>query len=221
MQQEEKEEEEREEEEGWRSSRKRRRSSERRHHVHPSLSGSAAPWRRQHRPHRIPQRFARAAGSKNNIQKWGNEFGEVSEQDDVEIVVANIVNPASFLSGSTGEPVIHECLETIEATYSSRQDLKDTPLEDAETCLLMEAAMSSVEEDMLGMQLPQARRLKIEGCVIRGSDIDFNITQGCTEFHKNQTKITPPVPRKAVITQIPTIPEVEEQVTPVVSKIKP
>ncbi|RMC16921.1 hypothetical protein DUI87_06176 [Hirundo rustica rustica] len=42
-------------------------------------------------------------------------------------------------SGSTGEPVIHECLETIEATYSSRQDLKDTPLEDAETCLLMEA----------------------------------------------------------------------------------
>ncbi|RMC11025.1 hypothetical protein DUI87_12217 [Hirundo rustica rustica] len=57
----------------------------------------------------------------------------------------------------TGEPVIHECLETIEATYSSRQDLKDTLLEDAETCLLMEAAMSSVEEDMLCMQLPQAR----------------------------------------------------------------
>ncbi|RMC16935.1 hypothetical protein DUI87_06190 [Hirundo rustica rustica] len=55
------------------------------------------------------------------------------EQDDVEIVVTNIVNPASFLSGSTGEPVIHECLETIEATYSSRPDLKDTPLEDADT----------------------------------------------------------------------------------------
>ncbi|RMC09675.1 hypothetical protein DUI87_13461 [Hirundo rustica rustica] len=49
------------------------------------------------------------------------------EQDDVEIVVTNIVNPASFLSGSTGEPVIHECLETIEATYSSRPDLKDNP----------------------------------------------------------------------------------------------
>ncbi|RMC20750.1 hypothetical protein DUI87_01602 [Hirundo rustica rustica] len=32
-----------------------------------------------------------------------------------------------------GEPVIHDCLETIEATYSSRPDLKDTPLEDAET----------------------------------------------------------------------------------------
>ncbi|RMB88873.1 hypothetical protein DUI87_34716 [Hirundo rustica rustica] len=55
------------------------------------------------------------------------------EQDDVEIVVTNIVNPASFLSGSTGEPVIHDCLETIEATYSSRPDLKDTPLEDADT----------------------------------------------------------------------------------------
>ncbi|RMC10976.1 hypothetical protein DUI87_12167 [Hirundo rustica rustica] len=55
------------------------------------------------------------------------------EQDDVEIVVTNIVNSASFLSGSTGEPVIHDCLETIEATYSSRPDLKDTSLEDADT----------------------------------------------------------------------------------------
>ncbi|XP_039411161.1 uncharacterized protein LOC120410292 [Corvus cornix cornix] len=55
------------------------------------------------------------------------------EQDDVEIVVTNIVNPASFLSGNQGEPVPHDCLETIEATYSSHPDVKDTPLEDAET----------------------------------------------------------------------------------------
>ncbi|RMC19997.1 hypothetical protein DUI87_00843 [Hirundo rustica rustica] len=55
------------------------------------------------------------------------------EQGDVEIVVPNIVNPASFLSRSMGKPVIHDCLETIEATYSSRPDLKDTPVEDAET----------------------------------------------------------------------------------------
>ncbi|RMC18221.1 hypothetical protein DUI87_05102 [Hirundo rustica rustica] len=57
------------------------------------------------------------------------------EQDDVEIVVTNFVvtNPASFLSGSMGEPVIHDCLETIGATYSSRPDLKDTLFEDAET----------------------------------------------------------------------------------------
>ncbi|RMB89566.1 hypothetical protein DUI87_34033 [Hirundo rustica rustica] len=40
------------------------------------------------------------------------------EQDDVEIVVTNTGNPASFLSGSMGEPVIHECLEAIEATCS-------------------------------------------------------------------------------------------------------
>ncbi|TRZ25265.1 hypothetical protein HGM15179_001844 [Zosterops borbonicus] len=31
------------------------------------------------------------------------------------------------------EPVIHDCLETIETTYSSHPDLKDTPIEDAET----------------------------------------------------------------------------------------
>ncbi|RMC20424.1 hypothetical protein DUI87_01274 [Hirundo rustica rustica] len=64
-------------------------------------------------------------------------------------------------------------------------------------------------------------RLKIEGCAIKGYDIDFNITQVCTEYHKNQTKITPPVPRKAMITKMPAIPEVEEQITPVVTKIGP
>ncbi|RMB97852.1 hypothetical protein DUI87_25330 [Hirundo rustica rustica] len=31
------------------------------------------------------------------------------------------------------EPVIHDCLETIKATYSNRPDLKDAPLEDTET----------------------------------------------------------------------------------------
>ncbi|RMC20191.1 hypothetical protein DUI87_01037 [Hirundo rustica rustica] len=55
------------------------------------------------------------------------------QRDDVEIVVTNIVNSASFLSGSMGEPVIHDGLETIETTYSSRPDLKDSPLEDTET----------------------------------------------------------------------------------------
>ncbi|RMB87993.1 hypothetical protein DUI87_35630 [Hirundo rustica rustica] len=55
------------------------------------------------------------------------------EQDDVEIVVTNTGNPASFLSGSMGEPVIHECLEAIEATCSSCLDLKDTLLENTET----------------------------------------------------------------------------------------
>ncbi|RMC17919.1 hypothetical protein DUI87_05588 [Hirundo rustica rustica] len=41
---------------------------------------------------------------------------------------------ASFLSGNMGEPVIHECLEAIEASYySSCSDLKDTLLENTET----------------------------------------------------------------------------------------
>ncbi|KAF4805429.1 hypothetical protein TURU_001012 [Turdus rufiventris] len=51
----------------------------------------------------------------------------------LKIVVTNIVNPASLLSGSEGEQVIHDCLETIEATYSSHLDVKNTPLEYAET----------------------------------------------------------------------------------------
>lgn len=53
------------------------------------------------------------------------------EQDDVEIVT-NIVNPASFLSGNTGEPVHHDSSETIEATYASPLDLRDSPMEDGE-----------------------------------------------------------------------------------------
>uniref|UniRef100_A0A8V0YHB8 RNase H type-1 domain-containing protein n=1 Tax=Gallus gallus TaxID=9031 RepID=A0A8V0YHB8_CHICK len=53
------------------------------------------------------------------------------EQDDMEIVVTNIVNPASFLSRTSGEPVTHDCLETIEAVCSSRPDLKEEPLENA------------------------------------------------------------------------------------------
>ncbi|RMC21887.1 hypothetical protein DUI87_02758 [Hirundo rustica rustica] len=55
------------------------------------------------------------------------------EQDDVEIVVTNIVNPASFLSGNQGEPVYHDCLKIIETTYSSHPDLKDTLFDDAGT----------------------------------------------------------------------------------------
>ncbi|KAF4794897.1 hypothetical protein TURU_097765 [Turdus rufiventris] len=53
------------------------------------------------------------------------------EQDDVDN--CNIINSASFLSGNQGELVYHDCLETIEASYSSHSDLKDTPLDDAET----------------------------------------------------------------------------------------
>ena len=56
----------------------------------------------------------------------------VVEQDDVEIVVTNIVNPASLLSGNTGEPVYHDCLETIKAIYSCCPDLKDNPMENTE-----------------------------------------------------------------------------------------
>lgn len=54
-------------------------------------------------------------------------------RDDVEIVVANIVNPASFLSRNTGEPVHRDRLETIEATYASCPDVKDGPMENGET----------------------------------------------------------------------------------------
>lgn len=49
------------------------------------------------------------------------------EQDDIEILVTNIINPASFLSGVTEEPVSHDSLGTIEAVCSSCLDLKEEP----------------------------------------------------------------------------------------------
>ncbi|XP_054373743.1 uncharacterized protein LOC118701486 [Molothrus ater] len=57
----------------------------------------------------------------------------LAESDDVTIQVTNVVNPASFLEGKTSaEPIEHDCLETIEAVYSSRPDLKEEPFEDAD-----------------------------------------------------------------------------------------
>ncbi|KAK1204014.1 POL5 protein, partial [Pygoscelis papua] len=56
----------------------------------------------------------------------------LAEQDDVKIVVTNIVNPASFLSGVSEVPLEHDCMETIGAVYSSRLDLRETPLEEAD-----------------------------------------------------------------------------------------
>ncbi|XP_058669041.1 uncharacterized protein LOC131563232 [Ammospiza caudacuta] len=57
----------------------------------------------------------------------------LAESDDVTIQVTNIVNPASFLEGrAPAEPIEHDCLETIEAVYSSRPDLKEELLEDAD-----------------------------------------------------------------------------------------
>ena len=79
------------------------------------------------------------------------------EQDDVEIVVTNIVNPAFFLSGNTREPVHHDCLETIEATYASRPDLRDSPMEDGGTGLRMEAAMFQVVRGMQDTPSPPAK----------------------------------------------------------------
>ncbi|XP_039240890.1 uncharacterized protein LOC120323960 [Pipra filicauda] len=57
----------------------------------------------------------------------------LAESDDITIQVTNIVNPASFLEGRmSAESIEHDCLETIEAVYSSHPDLKEEPLEDTD-----------------------------------------------------------------------------------------
>ncbi|KAK4816189.1 hypothetical protein QYF61_012654 [Mycteria americana] len=52
------------------------------------------------------------------------------EQDDVELKTTIAINPAMFLNSEVrdSEPLHHNCLQTIEHVYSSRQDLRDEPL---------------------------------------------------------------------------------------------
>lgn len=69
-------------------------------------------------------------------QRFLNYQAILVEQDDVEIVVTNVVNPASFLSGTLDEPITHDCTETMETVYSNRPDLKEEPLEDADESLV-------------------------------------------------------------------------------------
>ena len=54
----------------------------------------------------------------------------MTEQDDVILKTTNLVNPAVFLSSIQEEGQLeHDCLATIKYVYSSREDLKDVPLE--------------------------------------------------------------------------------------------
>ena len=52
------------------------------------------------------------------------------EQDDVILKTTNLINPAVFLSSvQEGGQLEHDCLTTIEYVYSSREDLKDVPID--------------------------------------------------------------------------------------------
>ncbi|KAM9510304.1 uncharacterized protein ACIB01_019789 [Guaruba guarouba] len=55
------------------------------------------------------------------------------ELDDVGIVITNVVNPASFFQETPTELLVHDCLVTIETVYSSQPDLKEEPLEGADS----------------------------------------------------------------------------------------
>ncbi|RMC01270.1 hypothetical protein DUI87_22219 [Hirundo rustica rustica] len=84
-------------------------------------------------PKNISQAFDISIGhATGSVYQWGDRISQKKAQmvkqtviylgyerflkyQDVEIVVTNIAIPASFLSRSMGEPVIHDCLEAIEA----------------------------------------------------------------------------------------------------------
>ncbi|RLV63093.1 hypothetical protein DV515_00018626, partial [Chloebia gouldiae] len=58
---------------------------------------------------------------------------EPQEQDDVQLQTTSHLNPAEFLRSEVIEDeLVHDCVEMIEQVYSSRQDLKDEPLDTAD-----------------------------------------------------------------------------------------
>jgi len=79
----------------------------------------------------ISHRISAVLQQKGNYWLSPSQFPRY-QAEDINIVVTNITNPASFLSGSISEPLVHDCLETIETVYYSRPDLKEEPLEDAQ-----------------------------------------------------------------------------------------
>ncbi|XP_027525044.1 uncharacterized protein LOC113959940 [Corapipo altera] len=92
----------------------------------------------------------------------------LAESDDITIQVTNIVNPTTFLEGRmSAEPIEHDCLETIEAVYSSRPDLKEESFEDADNWFsdgssfvkqgvrMAGYAVTTTEENLLGKPLQE------------------------------------------------------------------
>ncbi|XP_040434390.1 uncharacterized protein LOC121080436 [Falco naumanni] len=78
--------------------------------------------------------YALTATEQKHLE-WNKEAEQAFEQLKKALMSApalGLPDVASFLSGNTGEPVHHDCLETIEATYASRPDLKDSPIENGE-----------------------------------------------------------------------------------------
>ncbi|XP_056179231.1 uncharacterized protein LOC130141950 isoform X2 [Falco biarmicus] len=78
--------------------------------------------------------YALTATEQKHLE-WNKEAEQAFEQLKKALMSApalGLPDVASFLSGNTGEPVHHDCLETIEATYASRPVLKDSPIENGE-----------------------------------------------------------------------------------------
>ena len=78
---------------------------------------------------------------------------KLTEQDDMTLKTTNLLNPAVFLGTVPEEgPLGHNCVEIIEPTHASREDLKDVPLERYDwELLLMVVVLWRMEHNMQGM----------------------------------------------------------------------
>ncbi|KAK4810862.1 LOW QUALITY PROTEIN: hypothetical protein QYF61_008834 [Mycteria americana] len=67
------------------------------------------------------------------------------EQDDVVISLTSALNPATLLPISEFGELHHDCLTTVEQVYSSRPDLRDKPLSNAELELFTDGSIFMLE----------------------------------------------------------------------------
>ncbi|PKU29736.1 protein nynrin-like [Limosa lapponica baueri] len=64
------------------------------------------------------------------------------EQDDVELKVISVLNPATLLPLPGETELEYDCLATIEQVYSSQVDIKDEPIDSAEMNLFVDGSSS-------------------------------------------------------------------------------
>ncbi|XP_075566440.1 LOW QUALITY PROTEIN: uncharacterized protein LOC142593528 [Pelecanus crispus] len=67
------------------------------------------------------------------------------ERDNVELKVTTTLNPATLILLPGETELEHDCLQTVERVYSSRVDLKDTPLEQAELNLFIDGSSQAID----------------------------------------------------------------------------
>ncbi|XP_014379431.2 uncharacterized protein LOC106722684, partial [Alligator sinensis] len=67
------------------------------------------------------------------LLQYVDDLAILLDKPEIKLAISRTVNPATLLPPMADTPdLVHDCLQTLEAVYSSRPNLRDKPLENAE-----------------------------------------------------------------------------------------